>query len=744
MNFLENLAAQLPFGEKSQESQYFFALNIGLSQITAAVWVLFGHNLDILGKACLPYEGNEDLVEKVPKVLDKALGVLEVEPQKVLFGVPDLWNLEDNLKEPYIKLLQKILKEYDLTPLAYVTTTNAIAFTLQKQEGIPPTAILLGIGEYIEVALLRGGKVVDVRNTKRSDHLFVNIEKLLEQFTEIEVLPSKILLFSTREGENLTKLRDDLMSYPWMQKLSFLHFPKIEILDSDVAMESVVIAGAFEIDANIKFKYSFSAKKAVEQHPQKVLSSPPKEDIDQKKVAKIGADDDLGFIKGDIKQQVQGGGAENLEEDETVEEEIVLPTRPSVSDDKQIDTPERLSNKIQQAMLLVLGKIKLKKLLGSKLAILPVAFLMIVLAYFLLVRATVTVFVEPRILEKDTEVIADPKATSLDEAKKIIPAQVIEAAVSGTSKSSATGSKQIGDPARGKVIIYNLTSSKVSFSQGTTMTSADGLKFTLDSSIQIASQSSTIGADFTTVIKPGKSDPVGATAMSIGPEGNLAAGTELSIAGYSKLQVVARVEEALSGGTSKEVKVVTSDDQKKLQTLLIDELRTKAHSEILGKLTGDQKIISEALIVVDGKYNFNKQINDVASEFSLSATIRFKGSAYQDADLRTIISKLVEAGVPDNFQLNLQDSQTQADVVKVEKDGKLIFKAKFRAKLLPKMDTEELKKQIMGRGIDEAVEKLKGLEGVLGAEIRLTPALPAQLSRLPWLERNISITITPK
>lgn len=779
MSFLNNLTAKLPFGKSPQLSEYYFALIIGLSELTASVWTLFNNEVEILSQTVVSYKSNDELLDKAYQSLEESLGVLEVEPKKVLFGVPDSWNIDDNLKDPYLKLLRGILKETDLEALAYVTTTNAISFMLQKQEGVPPTAILLGLGDFVEVTLIRGGKVAGTRTTIRSEHLFEDIEKTLSQFTEIEVLPSKILLYSTNENIDLIKLKDDLMSYPWMSKLSFLHFPKIEILEENIATTSLVLAGASELSPNIDLKHSFFAGKNKKE--TSVTKTLAKEEKKEEKHSEIG------FVKGDIKEVKSGPKLERLtpkkpilegmEEEDLKDDNLVSPDLEENLDEVEEleDFPEEVTPKRslshrhleeegKMAYQLEKSGFSLKKILHKiksmfyipfktnvhrrlplgKLLIIPVILIVLFLMYLFFVKATVTIFVEPRISENVTEVIADPKATSFDEAKKIIPGKITEVTVSGSGKNAATGTKQIGDPAKGKVIIYNLTDDKVSFSQGSVLTATGGKKFILDTSVQIASQSSSLGADYQKVETPGKTDPVGVTATTVGPESNLPAGTEMLLGNYNKSQVVARVEEALSGGTSKNVTVVTADDQKKLKAKVTDELKIKAEEEIQKKLSADTKIVSEALTVVDGKYTFNKDVNDVANEFSLQASIRFKGTSYNEPDLRTIVSKLVQTNIPEGFEMNLQDAQTQADIAKVDKDGKLTFKAKFIAKLLPKYDTEKLKDEIKGQTAKMAAEKIQSLENAVGSEIKFSPFIPAQFAILPFLPQNISINVTPK
>lgn len=738
MNFLDKITAQLPLGKKSDTPEYFFALNIGLSEVTAAVWGIFGHDIDILGQASLHYEDSEDLVDKAHRTIDHALGALEVEPNKILFGVPDGWGIDDNLKEPYLKLLQKMLKEFDLSAIAYVTTTNALSFQLQKQEGAPPTTILLGLGDFIEVTLVKGGKIIGTRVAKRTSQLFADIEGVLRAFTEVEALPSKIQIYSTKEGEDINKAKDDLMSYPWMQKLSFLHFPKIEVLDKNVTVESIILSAALEINPQVNLKHSFTSAGQGEDSPTGGQRQLGQTRPLPAHLRPTETGDDLGFVRGDIK--------EHLAE----KPDFTSPEYPEDTAVLGMSLPKVLGRAKGFFLRLSKGKrphFKLNGLFRKKLIFAPVVVVIFAIAYLVLVKATVTVLVEPKVLENDAQIVADPKVNQVDEANKIIPGTVVETTVSGSGKASATGTKQIGDPAKGKVTIYNMTSFQVSLSQGTTLVSGNGLKFTLDSSVQIASQSSnyTLGGDMW-----GKSDPVGVAATVIGPDSNLPASstgdsnTYLAVGGYSKSQVVALISEALSGGTSKEVKVVTADDQKKLQAKVVDELRQKAEEELRGKETSGRKIISEALTVADGKYNFNKAAGDQASEFSLSATVHFKGTSYSDSDLRTIVSKLVATNVPDGFTMNPQDMETQADVAKVEKDGRLIFKARFKAKLLPKFDTVNLKNQIRGKSVNGAVNLLKGLENVVGAEVKFTPSLPGPLMRIPLLNQNITIDIAPK
>lgn len=722
MRLLDKLSQYLPFLSGSpKESEYFFALNISSEQVEGAVWGIDGDKLIIVNTATHQYQSQQELITTANFALDEALADFQPEPTKVLFGVPDSWLQDDDLKPEYLKLLRKLVRELDISPVAYVSTTQAISHFLQKQQGVPLTSILVKLTDPLVVTVVKAGKNLGSREQKRTGNLPEDIEKALLSFSDIEVLPSKILLYdSGKEG----KFKDELQSFSWMSQLPFLHLPKIEDLPKDVIIHSISLAGASEMNPEVEFRADLERIDQEAKGPLKTLQE--------------GSAENFGFVKGDIEKT-----QEVLHEPHPTEQEKEpgLLSEPAASDK---------AGPFEKIRSLITSPFSEENFLSGLLKRNSLILMIVILVFFfgallVLPKAKVTVFIDLRVLERDSQVTADPAVRQVDEANKIIPGKIVEVTVADSAKDQATGKKQVGDPAKGKVILYNKTNSSKNFSQGTIMTGPGNLKFSLDTSVQIASQSSTTGADFATIIKPGKTDPVVAAAVTIGPEGNLSAGTELAVAGFAQEQVIARVDTAFSGGVSKDVTVVTSDDQKKLLAKLTSDLRKKARDELQGKLTGDQKILEEALSEEIVKKTFSKNVNDQAQEFNLTLTIRFKGTSFSEGDLKAMVAKLVETNVPEGFELDLSRTETQADVSKLEKGGKLVFLAKFRAKLMPKLDQSKLKKGLIGKNPQEAAEQLKKIENVIGSNIEITPSLPIrQLQRLPLLEQRISLEVTAK
>lgn len=703
MSFLDKVTAFLPFGKKAQELEYFFAINIGTESLTAALWTVEGRQLKILSTASESYSSSDEIISVSDKLLDQVLGLKEIEPQKILFGVPASWLSDDNLKDEYLSLLRSFVKELELTPMAYVSTSNALIHFLEKQDGIPTTAILVGFQKlHLTVTIVRAGKLDGVKVIKRGENSGTDIEKALLTFTDIETLPSKILIYGPSAGG----LKNQLSSFAWMSKLSFLHLPKIDELGQDLEIKSICLAGGSEINGNISY-----SDHQIEKHIEKVAIEETEVEENTQKESILETGDNFGFIVGDVEKDA-------VSEDEVIPEEsnVVSIQQPPLEIDET-----KLKPKSSFRRLIPIGALGVIVLLAA--------------AYFLLVKADVKIFVEPKIIEKDAQVVADPSQKTVDENNKIIPGQIVEIEVSGGAKDTTSGKRQIGDPAKGTVVIINNTSQGQNFSAGTTLTSSGGIKFKLETSASVSATLSDSASKSTVTAQ--------ATAVAIGADGNISSGTKLTIGNFTADQFVGKTQGNFSGGTSKEVTVVSSDDQQKLLAKLSSDLRQQAQQKLQEKYP-NKKILEEALSESIARKSYSKNINDQASEFSLNMTVSYKGTAFDDTDLRTIVSKLVNLQVPGGFTLDLSATETQADISKLEKDGKLIFLAKFKAKFLPKIDADKIKNQIKFKTLDQVTGILKGMDNILGSEISLTPNLPKPLSRLPLLVKNIKIEVGVK
>ncbi len=213
--------------------------------------------------------------------------------------MPDSWLQDENLKDEYLKLLQHLVKELDVSPMAYVSTNYAISHLLQKQSGAPINAILVNAADPLSVAVVKGGKIMGAKIQKHTDDLPQDIERALLAIHDVEVLPSKIIIYnSTLSKEQLSKLKDELHAYAWMSSLPFLHLPKIETLDESIEIRAICYAGGSELEPQLYFHDHVLTTEHLQYEETTTL--PTKADDNLAIATQEDGLAELGFVEGDI------------------------------------------------------------------------------------------------------------------------------------------------------------------------------------------------------------------------------------------------------------------------------------------------------------------------------------------------------------------------------------------------------------------------------------------------------------
>lgn len=761
-------------GRKPQERKYILSLMLCVDSIAAGGWYL-----DDAGKLHVASTAHETVTQDSwdarIEAVDRAIATVEDGAsvpraiEKVVLGLPSVYlTPTGDIASDIRRQIKKLAQVLELTPIGFVALDQAIAYYLKREEGIPANVILLGVaGAKVAVSLFKignriGQKIVDQEGVAK------NIEEALKSFDGDDVLPSRMFLFGA-EHDILDKLKSELLKHPWSTRVNFLHFPKIEIIPADLPVEAVCQAGAAELTSEVRGAEETkeeevtlpTREKFVDEELEVVEKTavPEKEEASEmleaqekgvekegevEEIEKVSLEEEreagkedanvvmvppeeLGFRKEDIiERQTE---VEKRQEEEGKEEEggrglrfnffqrvkwpnlatIALPKLPSIPNVK--GTPRTI-------VPLVLGIVAL--------------ILLWWLYSFLMPRATVTVLVIPKTVKEEAIITVDPTATIVDSANKILPGVAQKKQVNGEKTIPVTGKKKVGDPAKGTVTIYNKSLAARTFQKGSTLV-AKGLQFTLDDEVQVASASESIGS-----ITFGKGNAA-ATAVTIGSEGNLPSGTEFTFKDVSSAVAVARNEAALTGGTSREVTVVSRADYDNLIKSLSEELLTRARAELAAGLGGAQKLIDATLKTEVSEKVFDQELDQEARELHGKVTLTISGLSYSEEDIKRLMADFVAQQVPSNYSLS--DGRTVVTVVQAQtkKNRTVALSVKLESTILPKLDLEEVRRKLAGQRLTPAIEELKGLPGVAGAEVRFRWSLTQ--NRLPLNKRNISVSL---
>lgn len=727
--FLNKLTKQ----NNTEIQEYFWAFQLWDGEVKSAIWTVEeGHaKIIILGERAIWEETAESLVEAVDQGLSTAvekLGNLGQEPSKVIFGLPDDWLSGEKILPQKQHLLQVVCDKLGLRPLGFVLTVDALNHHLKDLEGIPPSAVLVSPHpNHVLVALLNLGKVAGVEMVSRSDNLAADVYEGLLRFKETEVLPARILLF---DGEDMEDDRQVLMDFSWQQKLPFLHFPKIEILPQDFDIAAVCIAGGSEVAVSL----GLVAAKIEERHEQESLTRMPDDQPVESR---------LGFVQGRDVLEAAMGGQELVEEAVTEEP---TPLTEKKEETPQISQTKDVVEKKHFSVLLWLNKVfsKLARpafpriprfgLVAAGTALLMGAAVFGLLWFFL--KAEIVVYVSRQTAAKDLEFKVDPGQEVLDEQGFILPGRIIEAEIGGSKESGVTGKKLVGDKAKGEVMILNNTAARKSLPAGTIVSGHTNLKFILDRGVEVASRSGTSVFDF----KPGQVT-VGVTAADIGAVYNLAAGSLFTVAGLPLDNFAAKNESTITGGTSRQIQAVSEEDQKKLADSLLNDLRSKSKAELLSQVPSGRKLIEETITTKEAQRTFDHQVGDEATTLSLSLKIKASALTFSKDDFASFIEKQLLSSIPAGYEKTPETLQSQFEIRKIERDGSVQLKSHVAMELLPQVDFQKTKSNLVGRPWSNAQEYLRSVPGYLDAEIKTQPFFLSKFPFLPGRGENILLRL---
>lgn len=712
---------------KKEPKEYLCALTIGETSISSALWETGKDgSAQVLAWASADY--SEDW-EKAIDAADQAISKIEeklpegIELQKVVFGLYPEWLAEDHIKETYLKHLKQLTSALSLTPVGFVEMPVAIAHFLSKEEGTQQTVILVGLEKKsVTVSLFKIGKLIGTKTVPRSAQICVDIEKILISFTDVEVLPSRILLYGSKDAETV---KAEMLSYPWQKKANFLHFPKIETLPAEYPVKAVAIASASELTGTVESPTEVEVPAATTP-VVKDDSAVPKQQDEVAEIAK-----DLGFVSEKETEVTQDSFTEGTTA------EVQMPADVENVEPVNVQMPAVPQKKFTFPKLTFTVKLPKVPKAGYLVGAVVALVLLFLIGSFLLgqtAKASVTILVQPKLFDKLEEITIDTNSSTNPE-QRILAGKIEKIEVSGSATVDATGDKVVGERAKGEVTIFNKTLNSKTFKKGTRLSSGK-LNFTLDSEINIASASEGVGS-LTFGTAKGK-----ITAEAIGTASNLGQNTDFTFDSLPSSSYSSRNEKALEGGTSRDVLVVTREDHKAVREKALVDLEKQATTSLQQKLGVSQKVLDGSLDTEVVKETYSTEIGEEAGQVNVDVALEISAATYSEAEFNDLINKLIETEIASGFESKAENTSITIEDISKKSDTAWVFKPRIRMKLLPKVDTSEFAKKISGKSIDEAAQILRQDNTLIGAEFYITAPFEFLKKKLPKNSGNITFAVS--
>jgi hypothetical protein len=339
-------------------------------------------------------------------------------------------------------------------------------------------------------------------------------------------------------------------------------------------------------------------------------------------------------------------------------------------------------------------------------------------AYFVMPKATVTIVTDSSDIEARLVMTLDTAANQVDESKLVVPAQTKQEQKSSTGQAPATGQENKGEKATGSVTMTNCSADgkSVTVPAGTGV-SAKGLTYITQKSATL--KTSTPGCKsfdgFT-------SETVNVVAQKGGANYNTEA-TDFTVAGIS--EVKASSSATFTGGTDNNVKVVQqSDVDSAKQKLSTSQDQTAIKRQL------EQRLEDDGLYALTATFNagtpndnLSSKVGDEAESVTVTESVTYTMFGVKKSDLEKLIESDLEKKINKSQQAILDNGLSKARIT-VGTPGagpQLKLDTFVTATAGPKIDTDELKKDIVGLKSGVVKDRIKQIQDVEDVQVKYSP-----------------------
>ncbi len=386
------------------------------------------------------------------------------------------------------------------------------------------------------------------------------------------------------------------------------------------------------------------------------------------------------------------------------------------------------------------GFSKPKLRINKKMLIFGIVFSIFVLAFItflFLPKANISLIVLADKFENKFDLTADKNLIDVNSEKKSIPAQLIEAVSEKEGEGTATGQKQIGEKAKGKVTIYNSYDSGAQALSAGTRLSKSGKTFLLSARVTIPGFSLQQGNPV-----PGTAE-ASIEAEKEGADYNISAG-KFSISGYPADKFYGQSTTAMSGGYSKMVTVISQGDIDGVKNNLTSAATEEVKKELQKKVSNDSELLDDALKIDVVEFSTSSKVDEQQTKFSGKLKIKAFALIYKKADFEKITTEVFEKIITSKGKelASIDFAKLKKEVAGKDFDkGQMKISVSGDAFAAPKLDEAKLKTNLTGKDRIRAEEYLTDFAEIESAQIELWPFW---VKKVPSLEESIRIKVEYK
>ncbi len=702
------------------------------------------HLLSILGTTAeilehspqLQFADDDAALIRSDECLQK-LGPESESVDEVLLGLDPNWVHNGEIAHAKKALLKRIFTDLSLKPLGFISFAEALSQDLSTRESTKSALLVYCAEQKIVLIHLNNGVIERAESVGRSDAIAADVSEGLARFARdtsgAHHLPAKILLASfALQEEQLQELQQQLLEHSWENSSFFLQAPVVTLIPHEETVQSI----AREASAALALDVSHSQ---FEQPQDRFVSDPvATHAVDQLSAEERAIDPTATSFGIPMKPPVAAAPDANQEATpQKGPDSAHFGTLISGDESDPVRTateePERFHPAAARKHLrrsIIIGVV------AGMLALVAIAFGALVF----LTSASATITLAQKPISQEVSITLDPSVTTSDPAERMLAATVVTDELTGTGVAQTTGVKIVGEQARGEVILYNLTEAEKTFDADTILSAGD-VQYRLEESV-------TVPAALVEKLSGGEKKEYGqitttAVAVKIGDEGNSGEELELKVASFASSTYSAESVKGFSGGSSREVRVVSEKDRADLLKEVTRKVLDQANVDFKSRSGNGTYILSTTDISVTNVV-YDAEVENEANTLSLDIEATVSALSYAAEDLKPIAAATLESEIPDGFSLSPEDPQILSAPVQqaTTADKPVVLKANISSYALPPVNLELWESAIAGKTLAEAQEYLIGLEEVSAATVVVQPPIAARLfPRLPQSLDRITLEV---
>ena len=345
-----------------------------------------------------------------------------------------------------------------------------------------------------------------------------------------------------------------------------------------------------------------------------------------------------------------------------------------------------------------------------------------ILGITVLPKATVIIKTDNVSVNTDLVFTASTSSEELDEEKSIVPAVSKEVKKTDSEKVPATGKKNVGEKATGTVTLKlaNCAKNNANIPAGTGVSNG-GLTFITQKDVTLKTLEP-IQECINDSLPNLTSATVNVVAQNPGDQYNINGGRAFTVAGFSEVSGID--SSAMTGGTNKEITVVSAQDVETAKSKLTDKSKSAASTELEKQLEEENLFaIPETLTASAAAVSAAPVVDQEASEVTVTSTVTYSMLGVKRDDLKKLVVKSVEDDIDTSKQKVADDGLDDAVFKLGEKASPTDQKINVQTTVSTgaKIDEEALKKEITGKKKGEVQQIVGAYPGVKEVEVNYSP-----------------------